>query len=216
VAAEAAGHAGARAVGIDRSLGMLAVGRRARPSLDLLAAEAIDLPFRDGTFDVVFGNFVLAHFTKVETALFDLRRVLKPQGRIGFTAWTDGQDAYQDAWLELVETVVPREMLAPAYAAAAPGHDRFQRPNAIDEVLRRAGFRNVQTEKKRYRWTYARDDFVDGLATWTVGRFVRNMLDGNDWTSLVDRSRTTFADRFPDPLHDFRDVLVTVAALPRP
>ena len=216
VAAHEAGRAGARAVGIDRSVGMLAVGRRARPGVEFLAGEAIDLPFRDGTFDAVVGNFVLAHFTKVDTALFDVRRVLRPSGRIGFTAWSDTQDAYQQAWLEQVEAVVPREMLAPAYAAAAPGHDRFQRPSEFDEVLRRAGFRNIQTEKKRYRWDYARDDFVDGLATWTVGRFVRNMLGDGEWAGLMDRTRAVFADRFPDPLHDFRDVIVAVAALPRP
>ena len=62
--------AGARVVGVDRSLGMLAVGHRARPSIPLAAGEVIDLPFRDRTFDAVVGNFVLAHFVKVETALY--------------------------------------------------------------------------------------------------------------------------------------------------
>ena len=52
-------------------------------------AQVVDLPFRDRTFDVVMGNFVLAHFVKVETALFDVRRVLRPAGRVGFTAWAD-------------------------------------------------------------------------------------------------------------------------------
>jgi ubiquinone/menaquinone biosynthesis C-methylase UbiE len=214
VLADAVEAAGARAVGIDRSIAMLATGRGRRPGLRLVAAEAIDLPFRDRTFDAVLGNFVLAHFTKVDTALFDLRRVLRPNGRIGFTSWSDGQDAYQRAWLELVEGVIPRDMLAPAYGAAAPGHERFKRPQAVEEALRGAGFRNVRTERKRYQWTYARDDLVEGLGTWTVGRFVRNMLGESGWTSLMGRTRAAFAERFPDPLTDFRDVVLAVGTLP--
>ena len=81
------------------------------------------------------GSFVLAHFTKVETALFDIARVLHLDGRVGFTTWADGVDAYQQTWLELVESVVPREMLAPAYAEAAPWHERFKRRDAVEETL---------------------------------------------------------------------------------
>jgi ubiquinone/menaquinone biosynthesis C-methylase UbiE len=205
---------GANVVGIDRSFGMLSVAHRERPSLRLVAGEAIDLPFRDRTFDAVLGNFVFAHFVKVETALFDLTRVLVPGGRIGFTTWSEGKDAFQDTWTELLETVIPRDMLAPAYAAAAPGHERFKQPKAIEDALRRAGFRHVRTERKRYQWTYPRDDLVEGLGTWAVGRFARNMLGESSWASFVQRARATFADRFPDPLNDFRDVIVAVGALP--
>jgi ubiquinone/menaquinone biosynthesis C-methylase UbiE len=58
VAAAVAADAGADVVAIDASLGMLAVARRTRPSLALAGAEAIDLPFADGAFDAVVGNFV--------------------------------------------------------------------------------------------------------------------------------------------------------------
>jgi ubiquinone/menaquinone biosynthesis C-methylase UbiE len=214
VVAEAVRSAGGRAAGIDRSLGMLAAGRAARPDVPVVAAEAIDLPFRDGTFDAVLGNFVLAHFAKVETALFDVKRVTKRGGAIGLTTWSDGRDAYQDAWLELVETVVPRDMLAPAYAAAAPGHERFKEPEAIQDVLRRAGYRNLRIERKRYHWTFARDEFVEGLGTWAVGRFVRDMLGAQPWASFQERVRSDFAERFPDPLNDFRDVIIAVGFLP--
>ena len=215
VAAEAGASAGATVVGVDRSTAMLGVGHRERPTLPLVAGKVIDLPFRDRAFDVAMGNFVLAHFVKVETALFDIRRVLRPHGRIGFTAWSDSNDSYQDAWLELVESVVPRDMLAPAYAAAAPGHERFKQPTAIEEILRTAGFRSVRTERKRYQWTYARQELIEGLGTWTVGRFVRNMLGESRWAALMERTRAVFEERFPDPLNDFRDVILAVAALPR-
>jgi ubiquinone/menaquinone biosynthesis C-methylase UbiE len=214
VGVEAAANVGATAVGVDRSVAMLSVGHRGHPDLPLLAAQVIDLPFRDRTFDVVMGNFVLAHFAKMETALFEVRRVLRPDGRAGFTSWSDTKDAFQDAWLELVENVVPRDMLAPAYAAAAPGHERLKQPAAVEEILRNAGFRRVRTERRRYQWTYPREELVEGLGTWTVGRFVRNMLGEDGWASLMERARAAFADRFPDPLSDFRDVIVAVGSLP--
>jgi ubiquinone/menaquinone biosynthesis C-methylase UbiE len=213
-AADEIARTDAKVVGVDRSLRMLSVAHRERPSLPFVAADVLDLPFRDRTFDVVAGNFVFAHFAKVETALFELTRVLSRGGRIGFTTWSDSKDAFQDTWIELIETVIPRDMLAPAYAAAAPGHDRFKQPQAIEEALRRAGFRPVRTERKRYQWTYPRDDLVEGLGTWAVGRFARNMLGESSWASFLERARTTFADRFPDPLNDFRDVVLAVGTRP--
>jgi ubiquinone/menaquinone biosynthesis C-methylase UbiE len=213
-AADEIARTDAKVVGVDRSLRMLSVAHRERPSLPFVTADVLDLPFRDRTFDVVAGNFVFAHFAKVETALFELTRVLSRGGRIGFTTWSDSKDAFQDTWIELIETVIPRDMLAPAYAAAAPGHDRFKQPQAIEEALRRAGFRPVRTERKRYQWTYPRDDLVEGLGTWAVGRFARNMLGESSWASFLERARTTFADRFPDPLNDFRDVVLAVGTLP--
>ena len=213
-AADEIARTDAKVVGVDRSLRMLSVAHRERQSLPFVAADVLDLPFRDRTFDVVAGNFVFAHFAKVETALFELTRVLSRGGRIGFTTWSDSKDAFQDTWIELIETIIPRDMLAPAYAAAAPGHDRFKQPQAIEEALRRAGFRPVRTERRRYQWSYPRDDLVEGLGTWAVGRFARNMLGESSWASFLERARTTFADRFPDPLNDFRDVILAVGTLP--
>src|SRR5207247_11284042 len=110
------------AVGVDVSLGMLGQAARARPALRLAAAEAIDLPFRDGTFDAVTGSFVVSHFTKYQTALFDMIRVLKTGGRLALSSWPDGdRDGLQKTWLELVAAAVGQQIpiAAPPQAAAA-------------------------------------------------------------------------------------------------
>ena len=214
VAAQVAADAGGRAVGVDESIGMLRVACRERPKVPVAAAQVIDLPFGPGRFDAAIGSFVLAHFNKVETALFDIARVLRVGGRVGFTSWTDGVDAYQQAWREMVESVVPREMLAPAYAEAAPWHERFRSRTNVEETLIDAGFRSVRTEVVKYHWTYALDDYLDGLQVWATGRFVRNMLGESGWASLRDRTRAMFAERFPDPLNDFREVIIATATKP--
>jgi hypothetical protein len=137
-------------------------------------------------------------------------RVTRPGGVIGFTTWTDGRDAFTDTWLELVSSVVPDDLLAPTLDKAIPNHDRFTRRAAVEEVLLDAGLRHVRTEPKQYEWRYTRDEFVDGLTVWATGRFVREMLGEDDWASFLDRVRATFAERFPDPLHDRRDILLAI------
>lgn len=207
---EAAEQAGAWATGIDASYPMVAEGRRVHPTLRLAAAEAVDLPFRDGSFDVVTANFVVAHFTKAETALHDMLRVLRPAGRVAISSWSDGRDTFADAWREMIETVVPRAMLEPTYGRAVPGHDRFAKRDELEKLFLDAGLRHVRSEPRRYRWIYGVDDYVDGLAVFATGRFVRQMLGDGEWSGFLDRAKATFRERFADPLNDFRDVLLCV------
>ena len=210
VAAEVARTLGADAVGVDASLEMLRVGAAAHPGLRLSAAEAIDLPFANGTFDAVVGTFVLAHFARVDTALFDIVRVTKPGGSVAFTSWADARDAFGDTWLELVTDVVPSELLEPSVARAIPNHDRFTKRAAVEEALHDAGLRHVRTEPVQYEWRYTQEEYLDGLEVWAVGRFAREMLGPEGWTAFRARARSVFADRFADPLHDRRDVLLAL------
>lgn len=214
VAAAAAIEAGADAVGIDESIGMLRVGRGSRPAVRIAAAEAIDLPFRDGAFDAVLANFVIAHFTKYQTALYEMRRVLRPGGRMALTAWADGQDDLSRTWRELVESVVPREILDPTMAERLPWHDRFRDREALEEALIEAGLRKVRTEIRRYRFEFGLDEYVEGLTTWATGRFVRSMLGDQAFASFLQRVRTVFAERFADPLNDFREVAFATGLRP--
>lgn len=210
VAAEAAATAGAWPVGIDRSQGMLAVGSRSRPHLRLLAADAIDLPFSTGSFDSVVSNFVLPHFTKVDTALHDIVRVLRPGGTLAVSVWADRVDDLQRAWTDLALQVVPKDLLTDAMNRAQPGRERFADKTKLQEALARAGLEKVTVEPRRYRFTYGLDEYVDGLGAFATGRFVRGMLGDAGWASFLERAKGAFKERFADPLGDSRDVLLAV------
>jgi ubiquinone/menaquinone biosynthesis C-methylase UbiE len=210
-AARAAVGSGGLVVGIDPSLAMLRLGGAGGPRV---AARALDLPFRDATFDALVANFVLTHFTKYETALFDLLRVLRTGGRLAASVWAEREDEFQRTWRELAEGAVGRDLLKDAHRRAMPWEGRFSDPAHLEETLRDVGLRPVRVERREYRFQMSREEYVTGRETTAGGRFLREMLGERGWESFQARARERFADRFPEYLTDFRDVLLAVGTKP--
>jgi demethylmenaquinone methyltransferase/2-methoxy-6-polyprenyl-1,4-benzoquinol methylase len=73
---------GATVVPCDFSLGMLQVGKRARPALPFTAGDATRLPFADGAFDAVTISFGLRNVVNPDAGLAEMRRVTRPGGRL--------------------------------------------------------------------------------------------------------------------------------------
>lgn len=73
---------GAFVVPCDFSLGMLRVGKRARPELPFVAGDGLRLPFADASFDAVTISLGLRNVADPRTALAELLRVTRPGGRL--------------------------------------------------------------------------------------------------------------------------------------
>lgn len=73
---------GATVVPCDFSLGMLQVGKKAKPHLPFTAGDGTKLPFADGTFDAVTISFGLRNIVDPVAGLRELRRVTRTGGRI--------------------------------------------------------------------------------------------------------------------------------------
>jgi len=73
---------GATVVPCDFSLGMLRVGKQARPELPFTAGDGTRLPFADATFDAVTISFGLRNIVDPLAGLTEMRRVTRPGGRI--------------------------------------------------------------------------------------------------------------------------------------
>jgi demethylmenaquinone methyltransferase / 2-methoxy-6-polyprenyl-1,4-benzoquinol methylase len=69
-------------VGLDVNRTMLAEAVRRRPPRRLVAGTAERLPFRDGSFDLVTGGYLLK-YVNLDRLASEVRRVLKPGGRFG-------------------------------------------------------------------------------------------------------------------------------------
>lgn len=80
--------AGLRVTAIDISPAIVAEAAGRHPAIDAIVADVRRLPFPDGTFDVVFSGSTLDHFestAEIDAALVELRRVLRPGGRLILT-----------------------------------------------------------------------------------------------------------------------------------
>jgi demethylmenaquinone methyltransferase/2-methoxy-6-polyprenyl-1,4-benzoquinol methylase len=74
--------AGAQVVPCDFSLGMLKVGKRARPHLPFTAGDGTRLPFADESFDAVTISFGLRNIVDPDAGLREMLRVTRPGGRL--------------------------------------------------------------------------------------------------------------------------------------
>ncbi len=77
---------GARPVTLDYTLEALRIirglARRAGVPLDLVCADGLRMPFRDGSFDVVFHQGLMEHFRNPSPLITENRRVLKAGGHL--------------------------------------------------------------------------------------------------------------------------------------
>ena len=73
---------GVSVVAADFSKGMLEVGKKQYPELEFVFADAMNLPFAAGEFDVVTMSFGLRNVQDRSEALSEFFRVLKPGGRL--------------------------------------------------------------------------------------------------------------------------------------
>ena len=129
------GAAWGNTVGADYVPSLLERGRERaaaeRLEVEFVEADAQDLPFEDGSFDVAISIFGAMFAPDQQKAADELLRVVKPGGRIGMANWTpDGIVG------EMFKTIAKHAPPPPGSIAAALG-DRGAPPRAVRRRDRR-------------------------------------------------------------------------------
>src|SRR3990170_1612426 len=104
-------------VGCDLSPKMVEVARRearrkGASNISFRVADAEDLPFPRGAFDMVTCRFGLQIFSTPEKALREMRRVLKPGGQLGVAVWGL---PWRAEFLDLIIGAIVRNTAQPEY-----------------------------------------------------------------------------------------------------
>jgi ubiquinone/menaquinone biosynthesis C-methylase UbiE len=87
VLALAASKRAAKVCAIDFAEAMVAAARRNAPAAECLRSDAQDLPYPDNTFDAVICGYGISHIPEANRALAEMRRVLRPGGRVAISVW---------------------------------------------------------------------------------------------------------------------------------
>lgn len=146
-----------RVVGLDPSPELLCIARRraaeALVPVSLVRASAEDIPFADAAFDVIVTTWTLCSIPNPIVALFEMRRVLKPGGRLVFVEHGLSQEIRIARW---------QHRLTPYWKRIAGG---CHLDREMDSLIRAAGFQTDTIEtgymKGPKPWTF----MYQGLAT---------------------------------------------------
>ena len=142
---------GAHVVGCDFSLGMLRVGSRANHrGVELVAGDALNLPFADASFDAVTISFGLRNTADPVQALREMRRVTRPGGRIvvcefSHPTWAPLRKVYVEYLMRLLPAVASRVSSDPsAYVYLAESIRAWPDQAALAGVLQQAEWSAVR------------------------------------------------------------------------
>jgi demethylmenaquinone methyltransferase/2-methoxy-6-polyprenyl-1,4-benzoquinol methylase len=139
-------EAGASVVPTDFSLGMLQVGKQARPHLPFTAGDGTKLPFADDVFDAVTISFGLRNIVDPLAGLREMRRVTRPGGRLvvcefSHPTWAPFRTVYVEYLMRALPPIARAVSSSPdAYVYLAESIRAWPDQPALAELIAEAGW----------------------------------------------------------------------------
>jgi demethylmenaquinone methyltransferase / 2-methoxy-6-polyprenyl-1,4-benzoquinol methylase len=141
----------ARIIGADFSHTMLVRAReKSAGRMEFFEADALRLPFADGSFDLVTAAFGFRNLANYEEGLREIWRVLKPGGTLAILEFTEpAPGVFGELYRFYCRKILPviGGMIsgdATAYRYLPKSVARFYRPEEFVEVIRQVGYEEVR------------------------------------------------------------------------
>jgi demethylmenaquinone methyltransferase/2-methoxy-6-polyprenyl-1,4-benzoquinol methylase len=141
----------AEVVGLDFSERMLERARRKEPAIEWVRGDLLELPFPDASFDAATVGFGVRNVADLERGLGELRRVLRPGGRLGILEITRPRGPLRlfyrlwfDVLIPLAGKILPG---GKAYTYLPASVRRFPGPDELAALLRARGFEDVTVRR---------------------------------------------------------------------
>jgi demethylmenaquinone methyltransferase/2-methoxy-6-polyprenyl-1,4-benzoquinol methylase len=136
-------------VGLDFSASMLELARAKAPDIRFEQGNALDLPYVDGEFAAATVGFGARNFSDLGAGLAEMRRVVRPGGRVVVLEITTPQRPplswFFRAWFDRVVPAIGRVAGDPdAYTYLPSSVRRFPGPNELGAELSAVGLVDVR------------------------------------------------------------------------
>jgi demethylmenaquinone methyltransferase/2-methoxy-6-polyprenyl-1,4-benzoquinol methylase len=142
--AVAASRRGGIVTGLDFSERMLERARAKAPELEWVQGDLLELPFDDEAFDAATVGFGVRNVADLDAGLRELRRVLRPGGRLAILEITRPRGVlapFYKLWFDLIVPSLGRVLPGgAAYTYLPASVRRFPGPNELVTRLEAAGF----------------------------------------------------------------------------
>ena len=146
--AVAGAKAGGRVTGLDFSGRMLERARAKAPQLEWVQGDVLALPFADASFDAATVGFGVRNVDDLEAGVHELRRVLRPGGRLAILEITTPRGplaVFYRIWFDRVIPLLGRVLPGgAAYTYLPASVRRFPPPEELADLLARSGFERVR------------------------------------------------------------------------
>jgi SAM-dependent methyltransferase len=143
------------------------------PNITVRQMDVEDLQFPDASFDFVFCGFGLFFFPQLEHAIAQMRRVLRPGGKLAVSVWDQSMDE-QWAWFyREVQAHLPPDPAAKPVSSRPPSSG-LDTQAGLERILGSSGFHHARVTLDSHDFVYAQADDWWG-ALWT--HWTRNALE---------------------------------------
>jgi len=148
LAAAARRHGAGEVTGLDFSERMLERARRKDPAVEWVRGDLLALPFDDASFEAATVGFGVRNVVDLEAGLRELRRVLRPGGRLAILEITTPRGRlapFYRVWFDRVIPLLGRVLPGgAAYTYLPASVRRFPGPEQLAELLESSGFGDVR------------------------------------------------------------------------
>ena len=141
---------GATVIATDLSFGMLLVGKQRRPSLSFVAADALQLPYSDASFNATTISFGLRNVEDTPAALTEMRRVTKPGGTLvvcefSTPTWQPFRTLYSNYLVDALPRIATLVSSNPAaYEYLAESIQAWPDQQGLASMISTCGWRDVE------------------------------------------------------------------------